>query len=303
LPKDEKENKSDSFKTYQDSLSKNPLNPIALFLMGNYYSKLGNPELANSYFRKANNNLCVGYFKKDSSSFYSIRGWKRANLNIGDAISDFERSLAINPNDSLAFLYYPLALLSKVRIAEAKKLYLNDLEQKSTSICSSFIMLVTIALAESMQSTQKAIHSDENKKIEFRKMNYNQLFDLSFPDKYDKKLFSSIEIKNVMKMADILKLFAKINLFGYDDNENPTMEFTPRDLRRLGELKEWFIKASENNQLNEYALNKNLGYIFLMLNNRDEAIQHFTKAIEVFTLLIGSTAIQVNEIYCELLTI
>lgn len=303
LPNDKNENNNNNFKILQDSLSKNPLNPIALFLMANYYSEKGKPELANSYFRKANDNLCVEYFKKDSSSFYALRGWIRANLNIGDAISDFERSLTINPNDSLAHLYYPLVLLSKGKIAEVRRLYLNDLEHKSTSSCMSFIMLVTIVIGESMQSIQKEIHSDENKKREYRKMDYDHLFDFSFLEKYDKKLNSSVEIKNAMAMADILKLFTKIFVFEYDDNEDPIMEYTSRDLRRLEELKEWFIKASENNQLNEYALNKNLGYIYFMLNNRDEAIQYFTKAIEVFSFLKVSSEINVNELYNALLAI
>jgi tetratricopeptide (TPR) repeat protein len=271
--------------------------------MGNYYYEKGNLALANSYFLKANDNLCVNYFKKDSSSFYALRGWIRAKLDTGDAISDFERSLNINPNDSLALLYYPLVLLSKGKIAEVRKLCLNDLEHNSTSISMPLGMLVTIAIGESIQSMQKEIHSDENKRGEYRKMDYNQLFDFSFLEKYDKKLNISIEMKNAMAMADILKLYTKIFVFEYDDNEDPIMGYTPRDLRRLEELKEWFIKASENNQLNDYALNKNLGYIYFMLNNRDEAIPHFTKAIEVYSLLNGSGDIDVNESYNALLTI
>ena len=108
------EKMSDSEKYDKDHLNEllqkmgnDTLNTIHLNNIANYYSKNNDAELAHQYYAKALENIDLKYFNNDSAFYYSLRGLLKAQLNDITAVSDFSRSVEINPNDSIAMYFYP----------------------------------------------------------------------------------------------------------------------------------------------------------------------------------------------------
>lgn len=300
---DEKQNKNSSLEKLEKTLSKDSLNPSILYLIGNYYSEKGSLTIANSYFKKAYDNINHGYTGKDSSEYYSFKGILEYNLKYENAFNDFEKSLSINPNDQLTLLYYPAFLLSLGRFMDIKKLSINALEHKNTNPVLPYLFLIYSVIGESGQSIKTEIDENVNKKVEYRKRDFNQLYDFSLIEKYSKSSKKINEMKNARIMADICALFFKCMVFETHDNGELILEYTQNDLKRLEELKEWLYEASKKNKMNKYTLNKNLGYVNYMLNNTEACIANFTKALEIFPWAKRNSNFSPNDSFDALLAI
>ena len=301
----EKLKKRRNIEELEKRLSKDSLNAGILFDIGYYYQKKGSQDTAKSYFQKSFNNLSYEYFKGDTSRFYSFRGVIKFRLNDNDAINDIEKSLLINPNDSLAITFYPIILIINGRNSDAKNWCLNLLESKRTSYYfSQYGFYMILNLTESIQflSLANDLQKDENKKEEYRKKDfYNQLFDLSAICKYIASLKSIRERENLKAVADTYALFFKFSVFKHERNDKVIMEYTQNDTRRLKELNDFFVKCSDKNIMNEYTVNKYLGFVNYMLDNQETAINYFIKAIEAFPMAERNSEFDPNETYESLL--
>ena len=291
-----KQNKNSCLEKLQKTLSKDSLDPAILYFIGNYYTKKGSLTIANSFFKKAYDNINHGYTGKDSSKYYSFKGILEYNLKYENAFSDFEKSLSINPNDQNTLSSYPAFLTSLGRFSDFKKMSINALENKNTNPVLPYIFLIYSVISESGFSIKTEIDENVNKKVEYRKRDFNQLFDFSLIEKYSKSSKKINEMKNARIMADIFALFFKTMIFfEIQDNGEPILEYTQNDLKRLAELKEWLYEASKKCKMNKYTFNKNLGYVNFMLNNSEAFIANFTKALEIFPLAKRNSNFSPND--------
>ena len=297
-------NKNSSLEELENGLSKDSLNPAILFRLGLHYSEEDSLFLANRYFEKAYNNINhPGYHGKDSSAFYAMKGFLEYRLKYKNAFIDFEKALSINPNTPLALPMYSGFLMSSGRFSELKKMSMNALDQKCIDPVLPYICLIWSAIFETGFSIQKEIQEKDLNRVDYRKKDFNQLFDFSLIEKYGKSSKRKNEMKNARCMADILALEAKIFVFEKRDNDEPIMEYTQNDLKRLEELKKWLIESSKKNKMNEYSVNFNLGHVYYMLNKQEDAIASFNKAIEIFPLPKRSNLFDPNASFEGLLTI
>ena len=87
-------------------------------------------------------NMSMSYFKKDSANFYSFRGLLKSSLEHNDCLSDIEKALKINPNDSLSICFYPMLLIKENKFEKARQICINSLEKKGELAELSYLYLI-----------------------------------------------------------------------------------------------------------------------------------------------------------------
>lgn len=297
-----KENKNSSLEELKNALAKDSLNPVFLYFIANYYQEAGSELLAYSYFQKAFDCLTFKYFHKDSAGYYSFRGMLKSNLQDNTASKDFERSLSINPNDSMALIFYPSILLENGRFSDLKNLSVHILEQTGTFPDYFYIYLVIAVIMERMVIIQNDIRQDENKKAEYRGQDYTQLFDFSLIDRYEIGLKEVPGIKKLRIHADIFALFMKGGL-AESNSKEIFFENTVRDQEKLYEIEELLHDSSIINLFNEYELNESLGYLEVMQNKRDKAAGYFFKGLDLLLTSSEPDSEKIDEFFNALLAL
>jgi tetratricopeptide (TPR) repeat protein len=205
----------------------------------------------------------------------------KINLEYKNATQDFEKSLSINPFDSLALVFYPIYLFSQGQLPEAMNVCKRSLEYKNFTNVFAYFYLSTFAILERALEIQKEIKSEENIAKEYRKMDCMQMFDFTLIDKYHEKLGSGSEISKVRVQADIFALFFKMILLLEKDKKELSFDYTQNDLKKMTEIELWLLKASEKNQIDHYSLNKNLGFIYFLQNKHDKAIEYLSRGMDM----------------------
>ena len=270
-------------KRLNDLITKDSNNPIYLQNLAEYYQNKSESDRANFYFSKAKDKLAIKYFHKDSASYYSYRGIIKMNLGDTTAILDFDRSIHLNPNDSLSLYFYPMILISNKNFTKA-----NEIIQglfKSKLMKQPLLPYFYLTLSEIFTSFQKSlsvIETDKKSKQEYAKKNYQELINYQLLDQYAFKNKGNIEIENVRLMADLYGLFYKMLFFEFDSNNTVIFQYTDFENGKLREIITKLEDLNKKKQLNEYTSNKCLGYAYFMLNEPDKSLQYFQNALAVF---------------------
>lgn len=282
---DPKQYNDEYLKKLENTYSKDSLNSFVLYLLGDFYTNTGILSLAESYFKKALDNLKYDDFKTDRARYYSARGMIKFSLKKEDANMDFEKSLSINPNDSVSMSFYPFILIATGAFENASNILTKSLEQKTKQPSVPYSFFICSELLKKFQEIHKTVQENTDKKYEYRKKDYQQLFDYALINKYEKKFKKNTEIINARVMADIFGLYLKLVVFDLDSvSKEPILQYTQSDLKTIAHIQDWLLSASINNQLNGYSVNRNLGMINYMLGNSSVATDYFSKAIEIFPL-------------------
>lgn len=281
--------------------SKDSLNAITLNNYANYYVSKGNKSLARIYFKKALDHLSLKTFaKKDSASYYSFRGLLKSNLETEGAINDLEKSLRINPNDSIAINFYPMFLLMNNRFPEAKKICTNALEKKSTYPELPFTILCTALIFE---KSQTFLNASESEKAENLKKNYDELLDFKTMYYYADLNKNSPQVQNAKKTVEIIGLFMKMGLFEMNEDSEYILRFNAYEIKKINELQKEFKELLAQGKINPFTGNKSLCVLNYMLNNRDKAIDYAKKAIAVFPNSKRNIQFNSDESYAFLLNL
>lgn len=285
------EKMSDSEKYDKDHLNEllqkmgnDTLNTIHLNNIANYYSKNNDAELAHQYYAKALENIDLKYFNNDSAFYYSLRGLLKAQLNDTTAVSDFSRSVEINPNDSIAMYFYPLILISNQAYDEARELTKTLFNSHVENPSLPYFYLTLSEVYQSFHHVIDLINKDEDAKKTLVKENYNELINYSLLDEFLMKNKDNVAIENSRLMADLLGLFYKIFLFEQDENNKFVFNYTAYEKDKIREIIKLVNKLKKQKKLNNYTANKSLGYAYYMLEDWGNSIDYFEKAIDVFPI-------------------
>lgn len=294
---DEIPNDDARLKQLEAELSKDPQNPLVLNKLANFYYVTNQTVAARYYFQQSYDRMDQKYFTGDESSlFYSMRGILKHQLEMAGAIKDIEDAIAMNPKDSIAMLFYPIFLMNEGRISEMKAVSAKMLDTDKPSLVA-YVMLMLSEFNEGAQKFMEELAKNENNTAPFREKGYTEFSKTDLLDHYAVKFKGNQEIANVREMADIYKLYFKIALFDISETNQITLAYTPNDLKRLKELEQWLIGSAKAKTLNPYAQNKNLGYVYFMMGDKDKAVKYFNKAIEVFPAKKSSAYFNVSDAY------
>ncbi|WP_310556556.1 hypothetical protein [Flavobacterium sp.] len=289
-------------KKINSNLKKDSLNALVINDFGNYYRSKGNTALAKEYFTKSYNNLSIKHFAKDSAFYYSFRGVLKMNLEKEDAISDIEKSLKINPNDSIAMVFYPMLLIQKGEFEKSKKLCINSLENEGKMTSFAFLMLNMTVFFEKFQFLMTE-NLDITKRLKNKNTHYDQLIDYKIIDKYYAQYGSKPEIKNIRKMSDILGLMLKFSTFESAKNDEVILEYNNYEISKIKNLENYFLNGLTKKTLNKYSAYKSLGFTNFLLKNNKQAIEYYKKAIQIFPSSKKTSDFNLTEAYNMLITL
>ena len=282
-----------------ETLNKDKLNPLALYSLGDYYSNINNPVLANSYYQKSYDNLNIKFFENDSAAYYSVRAILKNTLGVPNALDDLDRSIALNPNDSLSMNIYPTILMSSRNFQKAREVLVSALETKPKNAPLLYLSLFGAEFMSSIPNTIEKENGIENYNEKYRSKNYNEMIDFTLLDKYARVYQGNPEIANGRMMIDIYLLFFKMTLFEkpYDFNYN-TFE-----LNKMEEIINKLSDASSQKSMNEFSINRCLGYVYFMLRDWSKSLEYFNRAIDIAPLDKESIGSMSNTCYDAIMTI
>lgn len=258
------------------------LNPIHLNNIADYYSKNSNLELAYEYYSKAIKNIDIKYFNNDSAFFYSFRGLLKANLNDTTAIFDFSKSVEINPNDSISMNFYPLILFKDGKYEKAREVTKKMINGQSEYVSFPYFYLMLTEVFESFQNIAKLMSEEKNIKKKYAKKDYNEIVNYKLLDEYFIKYKGNNEIENCRIMADLLGVFYKFIFFEQDSNYKLILNYTRNEKNKIHETISRITELKNQKKLNDYTVNKCLGYAYFMTEEWEKSIEYFKKAIESF---------------------
>lgn len=294
-------------KTYLNNLleilNKDPLNPVALYSVGYYYSNTNNQLLAKSYYQKSYDNLKLKLFEKDSAAYYSFRANLKNNLGVPNALDDLERSIEINPNDSLSMNIYPMVLISEKKFQKASEVILSALETNPKDATGLYLNLFMTEFYGSIPYKIEKENGIKNYNKKYSVKNYDEIVDFTLLDKYANKYRDNIEIVNCRMMIDILVLFFKMGLFEPTEDHKVNFNFNTYELNKMEDIINKLSNASSQKSMNEFSINRCLGYIYFMREEWDKSLEHFNKAIEIAPLDKEGIGSNSNACYDAIMTI
>lgn len=273
---------NDLKKELRRALNQDKKNPIANYKMANYYLNINNPLLAKSYYQKSYENLDIKFFDGDSAAYYSRRGELKNKLGDPNALDDIKKAISINPNDSLSMLIYPLLLINSKEFNEARIVLSDALNSGRGNVSFPYTLLISNEILKFNNDVMILKNKKENFYQKYRDKNYDELFDYTLIDRFANLHQGDQEIENARLLGDIFGLFFKMILFEPSENPRINFEFTPYELNKIEELILELNASAKNRTINDYTLNRCLGYLFFMKEDWTTSRIHFEKAIEVF---------------------
>ncbi|MBI3719073.1 MAG: hypothetical protein HY252_10830 [Sphingobacteriales bacterium] len=283
------------------SLQTDSLNPILINDIGNYYNFHERTDSALYFFKKSFENLNIKYFENDSAEYLSFRGVLKLNLGVENAVEDIENALKINPNDSMAKAFYPIFLINKGEFKRASDISIRMLDTDTTDVVVWFVVLATSEIFDGIYEKTAEVVSNEKLKSQYSRTDYTKLISFRLIDKYADKYKTNTAVRNARYMADIFALLLKVSLFN-EMTENKIF-YTAYEKQKLISLEKFFISTKLNSELNAYAINKNLGFIYFLLQKNDKALLYFDQAIKVFPDSKKQMSFNPSEIYDAMLGI
>ena len=282
-------------------LAKDSLNPLYIQNFATYYENKGDKILAKKYFKKSLENLSHKVMtKKDSAFYYSFRGILKLNLEQDDAIFDIEKSLRINPNDSISMAFYPLFLMQKGKFIEARKICSDALDKKSKNPIYPFMLYSTSFLFENLNKIM-----DPSKKIENQKKSYTELIDYKSIFYYADLYKENTQIQSLKKVSEVLGLVLKFTQFEIDENNDNKiiLNFKQEEIKKIQELHFEFTNLLKTKKLNTFSANKSLCILNFFLGQNEKAITNAKLAISIFPVAKRSNNFNTDEVYSNLNTL
>lgn len=258
------------------------LNPIFANTLGNYYNFHQKYDSAALFFRKSLDKLSIKYFNNDSAFYLSMRGTLKLNLGLENAMPDLDRALIINPNDSIARAFYPLLLMNNQDFKKATEVCVRMLESPDVYPLYPYVMLISSELMSGVVPRMKDADADEKVKEKIAGTDYDQLLNFSLINQYAEKFKTNTAVRNARYMADIFGLTLKLVFFKDVVKPEAVFGYTANEKAKLASLEKIFTTASTRKELNPYTLNKCLGFVYFMQQQKDKAIAAFHDAIKGF---------------------
>ncbi len=271
------------------------------YQLASYYSFYEKYAEASEYYRKAYDRLEKAAFGADSATFYSIRAVLRTGLSDQSAYEDFERALALNPSDSIAIGFYPMAVMGGGDFAKVRSLMIKGLDKGSTHRYLLYSLLIINELMEGVsQVVQNADTQTEAELFaKYKDVPYTKMFNYRTIDKYARRFAGDSAIIALRDLADVFGLFMK-TAFQFKENKF-NFHYTKEEHKRLQQL-EYSLSSPDRTWLNAYARLKNLGLIKMMRGEVDSAVVLFEEAILVFPASKGDAFFNPGDSY-NLLTL
>lgn len=265
-------------------LSTDSINPFFLNNIAEYYSKKKKSDLANKYYSKALTTIDIRYFDKDSAFFYSFRGVLKSNLNDANALLDFDKSLKINPKDSISMYFYPLILLKNGDYKRSREVIKEMLTSDNKNISIPYFYLIFTEIFENSQNLFMQIGEDKNLKKTYTTKDHTEIFNYDLLNEYRLKYKNNHQIENCWIMSHIMGLFCKVIFFELDNKNNLVLNYTANEKNKINELIEKISELKDQKKLNDFTVNKCLGYLYFMKEDWEKSLHYFNKAIEVFPI-------------------
>jgi tetratricopeptide (TPR) repeat protein len=238
---------------YLDSLlgvhKEDESNSLITLKIAGYYAEKEQSRLAQSYYEKAFENLHVDSFK-DSAAYFSNRAVLKNRLGKEDALEDLKKSLAINPNDSLAIQIYPMLLMQDDQYKKAREVLWYALENGYGSKRVAYMKLIGIEATEAGKRISTMESQGVNVKKKSNKKNYDEIMDFSLIEKYANMHPNKLEITWMRRIADIVGLFSKMTFLAEIENDSLRFPFTDYDRQKIESLIREFSEASEPEAIN-----------------------------------------------------
>jgi tetratricopeptide (TPR) repeat protein len=264
-------------------INKDKNNTLQLNNLGNYFQRNNLPDSASHYYSMAKEKLAIKYFHKDSAYYYSFRAILKMNLNDTTATTDFDRALKINPKDSLTLYFYPMLLISNQKFEKANKMLVSYFSPKS-KITPEFPYLffayseVMVQISKFMEDIQETTTT----KKELATKNYFDIIDYDKLNNYAAKYQDNIQIQNLRLMSELLGAFFKIALFEVDKNNKLILNFSELEKTKIREIITKMEELARTKKMNEFTLNKYLGFAYFMLNEQEKSLNLFKNAVSAF---------------------
>ncbi len=290
-------------RTCDSLLLTDSINPIYLNNIANYYNFHKQTTLAADYFNSSYKHLKISYFNNDSAFYLSNRGVLKLNLGMENAIDDIERALKIDPTDTFALAFYPFFLISRGEFKKATELAVNALEKGSNNPSFPYTILIMSKAFGDLMEKITEVDSNKAKKAFYAQLEYNQIVDFTLIDKYFDKYKKYPAIRYERYMADICVIILKLVFQDNGDNDTLIFNYSTLEIAKLKELEKHFLDRNTKKELNGYAINKNLGYIYFMLHQWNQSILYFNRANEAFPVAHRFEQFNNAEIYNALLCI
>ncbi|WP_370479009.1 hypothetical protein [Tamlana flava] len=286
--------------TLKDSLSRDSLNFHLLSKIGNYYENIKEQDNANKFFNKALKNIDVHFFENDSARYFGNRSILRFKLGKDGFIEDAEKALSLNPNEMNAFSTYTLHLFSIGNYNKVKSININSLNANNPQPEVPIFSLILVNAVEKMFELRPKL-DDPMVLTELKQTYYKELIDWTSIKSYYGKIKNKEVEEKIDKLTNFFNLFLKILVSNYNEKNPPVFYFNPSEIKEIKELENWLQQSFKNERLNEYTLNKCLGFINFCLDKRDLTIDYYKKAFEVFPENAPKTMFNPNEVYSNLL--
>lgn len=272
--------------SYKDSLIqvlKNSESDIAaLMRLANYYKGVNQVVLANSYYQKAFENLNEEFFEGDLAAYYSSRALLKGILGKPEPLEDLKESIRINPNDSLAVEIYPMILLGNGEVNKARKLFSDALEHGTGNKLMPYIKLISLEIMIAMDKISTKEKNGVDIKKKYSDKNFDELIDYNLIDKYAKMYENQLEMQWARRISDLAGLFTMTLYLDSVEGNKFSFTYTSFEQQKLDSLIHTLSEASGREAINEFSLNRFLGYCFFLNEEWDKSLLHFQRAIEVF---------------------
>jgi len=290
-----------------EKYKKDSLDIYNLNNLGNYFNHFEIEDKAKKYFTEALEHINLKHFEQDSSTYFSFKGSFKFHLDDSTALYDFEKSLKINPQDTIANMGYPMALMkfysgNEKALEKLRQLIdvLDDYDALNYyfyhALFSSMNQLALLVQEYHTESESSLIKSE----------NFEDFFDFD-QIYYDDKRFKSDKYVKSMKAVLNLLLLSIKNMFWILEQEDIFLGFNgtinknqKKDIKKnIKSLK----KLQKKGVLNDYLYNRSMSMAYFNLGDFNTSEIYAKLAIEEFPFEKQSHSFTADPVFDQLFTI
>ncbi len=274
-------------------LGDNPSSPILWNDMANYHKTKSEEGKALENYTKALSLTSLEFFEGDSAKFLSFRGILKFNTSDSTSTADLEDALRINPNDSMALVFYPSFLMASGEYSLAKEIL-----EKSLSPQSSFNRFVffQLGIADVFSIMTTVIQLDSMSSEEIERLFNRSYFD-SIAQLYPEHKVEFAKSQSVFELFHLLIKAIPQMKAGF----NLDFKYDMADKERISYLKQSFTAMRDAKQITPYLFNKALGFLSLMNGEFDKSEAYLMEARALFPLNKANALFQAWDVYSTLL--
>lgn len=290
-----------------EKYKKDSLDVYNLNNLGNYFNHFEIEDKAKKYFIEALEHINIKHFEQDSSTYFSFKGSFKFHLDDSTALADFEKSLKINPQDSIANVGYPMALM---KFSSGNEKALEKLRQL-IDVLDDYDALNYYfyhALFSSMDQISLRVqeYHTENKSSLIKSENFEDFFDFD-EIYYDDKRFKRDKYVKSMKAVLNLLLLSIKNMFWISQQEDIFLGFNdPINKKQKKDIKKnikSLKKLQKKGVINDYLFNRSMSMAYFNLGDFNISEMYAKLAIEEFPFEKQSFSFTADPVFDQLFTI